>query len=128
MTVTTLKGDPPGRAPLPPAAPSTPAPAAVKGATPGSSGDGESRHVPRDPPVRRPRLKPGEARIKILSALEMLANAGDWNRTDGRIADLARVPRPTYYRLSKVDELVKKVLAEFRKQRLGRRPADLEEI
>jgi hypothetical protein len=79
--------------------------------------------VARSGRARPARSKPGDARIKILSALESLAADGEWTKSNVEIAKLARVPRSTYHRVVNNDEQVKKVMAKYNRQRLGRGPS-----
>ena len=72
---------------------------------------------------RPDRNSPGDAKIKIVSALEALTNDGKWNKSNREIAKLAGVAKSTYHRLLKDDRQVKRVMAEYRKQRLGRGPS-----
>ena len=92
--------------------------------TPGaeSAAAGQAASADSERTACRGRGRPGDARIKIISALESLVSDGEWNATTREIAKRASVPRSTCYRILKNDQQVRKLMVEFRKQRLGRGP------
>jgi hypothetical protein len=70
------------------------------------------------------RARKGDAKLKIISALDSLVNAGEWGKTDPEIYRLAVVSRSTFSALVKRDELVRKHLEYYHNRGIGKRPPD----
>jgi hypothetical protein len=79
-------------------------------------------------PPRAARRGPGYAPDMIGAALDSLIARREWGWSNSRIARLARVPSATYYRALKKDPGVRRKMAEYRRQYLGRGPTDPSEL
>jgi hypothetical protein len=77
---------------------------------------------------RQRRASPGDARIKILSALRSLTDNGEWGRNGDKIAKRAGVARSTCYRHLRTDRAVMRAMDVYRKQSRGRGPCSASDL
>ncbi|WP_148594222.1 hypothetical protein [Aquisphaera giovannonii] len=84
--------------------------------------------APSDAPKRERRLKPGEAAMKIIAALDSLAQAGEWNVAEAAIIHRAGVKRSTYYKCLNRDDAVQKAMERYHDRRLGSGPVRSRDI
>ncbi len=80
------------------------------------------------PPTKIKRLRSGDAALKIVAALESLAANAAWNSPESEIIGRAGVPRSTYYKYIKENDVVKKAMEDYHSRRLGRGPVHRNQI
>ena len=97
-----------------------------------SSPESGSQATPQSKPslgqTKRMRLKPGDASIKIIAALDSLADRGEWKVSEKQIYTLAHVSRSTYYDVLNRDPEVQRAMKAYHAQRLGRGPLHANDV
>jgi hypothetical protein len=80
-----------------------------------------SANAPK-PPARK-RHKRTELELKIIAALESLANRGEWNAPVPKIISSAGIAKSTYYEVLKSSKKVQEKMDLYHSRRLGRGPS-----
>jgi hypothetical protein len=91
-------------------------------ATPARATEGEQAPEALVRKTRKRRRK-GDARLVLAAQLQSLADKGQWGETDVAIIRLACISRDTFYRLTGEDGPLGGMLADYRRETLGRGPS-----